>query len=222
VTSELNHTQRQLFTSRQGICIAQCAVSLALGEDAVSPKARSAAHTARSRTAHLEEIDMAKEKESLQKLYIEQLRDLWDAEEQILEALPKITAQTKHVELKRAFQQHYQQTEQQVQRLTKIFEELGESAQGKRCVAMKGIIKEGDEAMEEFKDSDVLDAALIGAAQKVEHYEMAGYGCARTYAHMLGLVQQADLLQRTLDEEGDTDHKLTDLAESVVNIDALK
>lgn len=165
---------------------------------------------------------MAKERESLHKLYVEQLRDLWDAEDQILEALPKMTAQTKHVELKRAFQQHYQQTEQQVQRLQKVFEELSESPEGKKCVAMKGIIRESEEAIEEFKDSDVLDAALIAAAQRVEHYEMAGYGCARTYAHMLGLVQQAELLQRTLDEEGDTDHKLTDLAETVVNIDALK
>ena len=84
------------------------------------------------------------------------------------------------------------------------------------------MVKEGEEVMKEFSDSDVLDAALISAAQRVEHYEMAGYGCARTYAHMLGLSEHADLLQRTLDEEGDTDEKLTDLAESVVNIDALK
>jgi ferritin-like metal-binding protein YciE len=87
---------------------------------------------------------------------------------------------------------------------------------------MKGLLEEGEKAMEAFKDSDVLDAALIAAAQRVEHYEMAGYGCARTYAHLLGLQDQAELLQRTLDEEGDTDHKLTDLAETVVNIDALK
>lgn len=165
---------------------------------------------------------MAKERESLQKLYIEQLQDLWSAEEQILEALPKMVEQSKHAELKRAFQQHYQQTEQQVQRLEKIFEDLGEEAGGHKCKGMKGLLEEGDEAMKEFKDSDVLDAALIASAQRVEHYEMAGYGCARTYAHMLGLHEHAQLLQRTLDEEGDTDHKLTDLAETVVNIDALK
>lgn len=165
---------------------------------------------------------MAKEKESLQKLYLEQLRDLFSAEEQILEALPKMVKETKHAELKRAFQEHYQQTEQQKQRLEKLFEELGETSGGHECEGMKGLLKEGEEAIKEFKDSDVLDAALIASAQRVEHYEMAGYGCARTYAHMLGLQEQADLLQRTLDEEGDTDHKLTDLAETVVNIDALK
>jgi ferritin-like metal-binding protein YciE len=165
---------------------------------------------------------MARERESLEKLYVEQLRDLYSAEEQILEALPKMQQNTKHAELKKAFQQHYQQTEQQMQRLQRIFEDLGAKAEGHECKGMMGLIAEGEEAMEEFKDSDVLDAALIAAAQRVEHYEMAGYGCARTYANMLGLQAHADLLQRTLDEEGETDHKLTDLAESVVNIDALK
>ena len=165
---------------------------------------------------------MAKERESLTKLYTETIQDLWSAEEQILEALPKMAKAAKHPELKRGFQEHYQQTEQQVQRLQQIFDELGEKPGKKTCEGMEGLIKEGEEAIEEFTDSDVLDAALIEAAQKVEHYEMAGYGCARTYAHMLGLGNQADLLQRTLDEEGDTDQKLTDLAESVINIDALK
>ena len=165
---------------------------------------------------------MAKEKESLQKLYVEQLKDLYSAEEQILEALPKMAKQTRHAELKRAFQEHYQQTEQQKQRLEQIGEMLGEELSGHTCKGMQGLVKEGDEVMKEFTDSDVLDAALISAAQRVEHYEMAGYGCARTYAHMLGLQEQADLLQRTLDEEGDTDQKLTDLAETVINIDAMK
>jgi ferritin-like metal-binding protein YciE len=165
---------------------------------------------------------MPKERESLQKLYVEQLKDLYSAEEQILEALPKMTKMTKHAELKRAFQEHYQQTEQQKQRLEKLGEILGEDLGGHFCKGMEGLIKEGNEIMKEFSDSDVLDAGLIAAAQRVEHYEMAGYGCARTYAHMLGLTDQAEVLQRTLDEEGDTDEKLTDLAESVVNIDALK
>jgi ferritin-like metal-binding protein YciE len=165
---------------------------------------------------------MAKERESLQKLYVEQLRDLYSAEEQILEALPKMVKVTKHAELKRAFQEHYQQTEQQKQRLEKLGELLGEDLHGHKCKGMEGLLKEGDEMMKEFNDSDVLDAGLIAAAQRVEHYEMAGYGCARTYAHLLGLTDQAEVLQRTLDEEGDTDEKLTDLAESVVNIDALK
>lgn len=161
-------------------------------------------------------------RESLQKLYTETLQDLWSAEEQILEALPKMTEHSKHAELKRGFQQHYQQTEQQVQRLERIFEDLGEKPGGKTCKGMQGLLEEGNEVMKEFRDSDVLDAALIAAAQRVEHYEIAGYGCARTYAHLLGLHEHADLLQRTLDEEGDTDHKLTNLAETVVNVDALK
>ena len=165
---------------------------------------------------------MAREKESLQKLYVEQLKDLFSAEEQILEALPKMAKKAKHAELKRGFQEHYQQTEQQKQRLERLGELLGEDLSGHQCKGMEGLIKEGDEVMKEFTDSDVLDAALISAAQRVEHYEMAGYGCARTYAHLLGLGEHADLLQRTLDEEGDTDHKLTDLAERVINIDALK
>lgn len=165
---------------------------------------------------------MRKGKESLEKLYIEQLRDLYSGEEQILEALPKMQQKATHPDLKRAFQQHYQQTEQQVQRLERIFETLGLKSDGPECKGMKGIIAEGEEVMQEFNDSDVLDAALISAAQRVEHYEMAGYGCARTYAHMLGLGDDADLLQRTLDEEGETDHKLTELAETVINIDALK
>jgi ferritin-like metal-binding protein YciE len=161
-------------------------------------------------------------RETLQKLYLEQLRDLYSAETQILEALPEMIKKTKHADLKRGFQEHYQQTEQQKQRLEQIGEQLGESLEGHHCKGMEGLVAEGEETMKEFKDSDVLDAALIAAAQRVEHYEMAGYGCARTYAHMLGLTDQAQLLQRTLDEEGDTDHKLTELAETVVNIDALK
>jgi ferritin-like metal-binding protein YciE len=165
---------------------------------------------------------MAREKESLTKLYLHQLQDLYSAEEQILEALPKMIERTAHAELKKGFQMHYQQTEQQKQRLEQIFKELGEEPGDETCKAMKGLIAEGEETMKEFKDSDVLDAALIAAAQRIEHYEIAGYGCARTYAHMLGFADQATQLQRTLDEEGDTDHKLTDLAERVVNIDALK
>lgn len=165
---------------------------------------------------------MPKQKESLHKLYVEQLKDLYSAEEQILEALPKMISKTTHAELKRGFQMHYQQTEQQVQRLQTIFSDLNETSEGHLCEGMRGVIKEGERTMKEFNDSDVLDAALIAAAQRVEHYEMAGYGCARTYAHLLGLQEHADLLQRTLDEEGDTDHKLTDMAENVINIDALK
>ncbi|HKO16561.1 MAG TPA: ferritin-like domain-containing protein [Gemmatimonadaceae bacterium] len=161
-------------------------------------------------------------RESLHKLYVEELKDLHDAEEQIVDALPKMIEKTSHPELKRAFQQHLSVTEQQIARLDRIFGELGESAEGKTCKGMRGLIAEGNEVMKDFKDSDVLDAAMIGAAQRIEHYEMAGYGCARTYAHLLGLADQADLLQRTLDEEGEADHTLTALAEHTINVDALK
>ena len=163
---------------------------------------------------------MPQQKESLQKLYLEQLRDLFSAEDQILEALPKMTKQTTHAELKRAFQEHYQQTEQQVQRLQRIFDDLGVSPEGEECEGMKGLLKEGEKTMDEFQDSDVLDAALIAAAQRVEHYEMAGYGCARTYAHRLNRPDEARLLQETLDEEGRADHRLTEIAEAHVNDDA--
>ncbi|HJR62248.1 MAG TPA: ferritin-like domain-containing protein [Gemmatimonadaceae bacterium] len=161
-------------------------------------------------------------RESLQALYTEQLKDLYNAEQQILKALPKMADKASHSELKRAFQQHERQTKQQVERLEQIFRQLGDKASGHECKGMKGLIAEGEETMKEFSDSDVLDAALIASAQRVEHYEIAGYGCARTYANMLGLSEHADLLNQTLQEEGETDHKLTDLAESVVNIDAMK
>ena len=161
-------------------------------------------------------------RESLQKLYLEQLQDLYSAEEQILEALPKMAKKTEHAELKKAFQQHEVVTREQVTRLEKIFADLGEKPGGHTCKGMKGLVAEGEEVMKEFEDSDVRDAAMISAAQRVEHYEIAGYGCARTYANMLGLDEHAQLLQKTLDEEGRTDHLLTNLAESVVNIDAMK
>ena len=161
-------------------------------------------------------------RETLQKLYVEQLKDLYSAEHQMLDALPKMIQKATHSDLKRGFQVHYQQTEQQIQRLEELSEMIGESLAGHECKGMKGLVTEGEETMEEYKDSDVLDAALIAAAQRVEHYEMAGYGCARTYANMLGFSDQATILQRTLDEEGDTDKKLTELAETVINIEALK
>lgn len=161
-------------------------------------------------------------RESLQELYVEQLKDLHSAEQQILKALPKMVQKASHPELRKAFEEHLQVTRKQNQRLERLFEELGERAGGHTCKGMEGLIEEGEEAMKKHSDSDVLDAALIGSAQRVEHYEIAGYGCARTYASMLGLDQHATVLQQTLDEEGETDHRLTDLAEQVVNIDALK
>ena len=160
--------------------------------------------------------------ENLQDLYIEQLRDLHSAENQILKALPKMISKTTHPDLKKALQEHQKVTEKQVERLDTIFSELGERPSGHKCKGMEGLLEEGDEVLKDFKDGDVLDAAIIASAQRVEHYEMAGYGTVRSMANMLGFDRQADLLQETLNEEGEADHKLTALAERVVNIDALK
>jgi len=159
--------------------------------------------------------------ESLQDLYLEQLRDLHSAERQIIEELPKMIKQTSHPELRQAFELHLRQTEEQLRRLEQIGKKSGQKLTGHKCKGMAGLLEEGAELMKERADSDVLDAALISAAQRVEHYEMAGYGCARTYARLLGLEDDAQILQRTLDEEGKTDHLLTSLAERVVNVDAL-
>jgi ferritin-like metal-binding protein YciE len=159
--------------------------------------------------------------ESLQDLYLEQLKDLHSAEEQIIEALPKMIERTKNPELRQGFEKHLAQTKEHLRRLDQIGQRAGQKLSGHKCKGMEGLIEEGDELMKKRADSDVLDAALIAAAQRVEHYEMAGYGCARTYARLLGLDDDAKLLQQTLDEEGDTDHKLTDLAERVINIEAL-
>jgi ferritin-like metal-binding protein YciE len=158
--------------------------------------------------------------ENLQELYVEQLRDLYSAEKQILDALPKMADRATHAELKQGFQMHERQTQEQVRRLERIADDLGVKITGETCDGMKGLLKEGEKMMRERGSDDVRDAALIAAAQRVEHYEMAGYGCARTFARLLGRQQDAQLLQTTLDEEGDTDHKLTDLAERVVNLDA--
>ena len=159
--------------------------------------------------------------ESLQDLYLEQLKDLHSAETQIIEALPKMIEQTNHAELRQAFQKHLAQTKEQLRRLEQIGQRAGQKLSGHTCKGMEGLLEEGEEIMKERADSDVLDAALISAAQRVEHYEMAGYGCARTYARLLGLDDDAKLLQQTLDEEGDTDHLLTELAERVINIEAM-
>lgn len=157
---------------------------------------------------------------TLQELYLEQLQDVYDAEKQLLKALPKMAKTASNEELKAAFEQHLEQTEEQISRLETIFEELGEKPKGKKCKAMQGLIEEGKEMMEEDASEDVMDAGLICAAQKVEHYEIATYGCLRTYAEMLGFDDQADLLQETLDEEKDTDENLTELAVSCINLEA--
>ena len=160
------------------------------------------------------------EMETLQDLYVEELKDLYSAERQLIKAIPKMIKAATHPQLKKAFQDHLKKTEMHAQRLEQICEELGVSPRGKKCEGMEGLIKEGSSLIQERPDKEVLDAGLIAAAQHVEHYEMAGYGCVRTYARTLGLDAQADLLQQTLDEEGEADHLLTDIAETSINVEA--
>jgi len=158
---------------------------------------------------------------TLEELYIDQLKDLFNAETQLLKALPKMSTAATAPELKKAFDEHLAETEDHIDRLKTIFKELEISPQGKTCKAMTGLLAEGSETISEDADPCVKDAALIAAAQRVEHYEMAGYGCVRTYARLLGHDDAADLLQTTLDEEGSVDKRLTDLAESVINLEAV-
>ena len=158
--------------------------------------------------------------DSLEKLYVEELRDLYSAENQLLKALPKMAKHASHDELRLAFEEHLEQTKGQVERLEEIFEKLDEKPTGKTCKAMKGLVEEGSEFMKEEGEESVLDAGLISAAQKVEHYEIAAYGTVRTFADMLGDKEAASLLQQTLDEEGEADKRLTELAESIVNVEA--
>jgi ferritin-like metal-binding protein YciE len=158
--------------------------------------------------------------ESMQDLYLHELKDLYSAEKQILQALPKMAAKANHNELRQAFEEHTATTDEHVRRLETIFDELGRKPGGKKCKGMEGLIEEGRELLEEDADPDVRDAALIGAAQRVEHYEIAGYGTARTYARQLGFNNHVELLQRTLDEEGQTDERLTKLAEGRINREA--
>jgi ferritin-like metal-binding protein YciE len=160
------------------------------------------------------------EMESLRELYVEELKDLWSAETQITKALPKMMKAATNPKLKKAFNTHLKQTERQIKRHERIFKELDESPRGKKCVGMEGLIKEGQELIKEKPEPEVLDAGLIAAAQHVEHYEMAGYGCVRTWARELGEERHAELLQETLDEEEQTDKLLTELAESEINIEA--
>lgn len=158
--------------------------------------------------------------ETLKDLYIEELKDLYSAENQIIKALPKMIKAASHNELKQAFTKHLRETEIHAQRIEQVCDELDVSPKGKKCVGMEGLLKEGSELIKEKPEPDVLDAGLIAAAQHVEHYEMAGYGCVRTYARQLGYESQAELLQATLDEEGNADKTLTEIAEGSINIEA--
>jgi ferritin-like metal-binding protein YciE len=154
-------------------------------------------------------------------LLLDELRDLYDAEKQLTKALPKMAKAATSEELREAFEQHLSQTEGHVERLEQIFEQLGEKTSGKKCAAMSGLIKEGDEMASDTDDDAVRDAGLIAAAQKVEHYEISGYGSVRSHAQMLGYDQACKLLQQTLDEEKEADQKLNDLAETMINEHAM-
>ena len=155
------------------------------------------------------------ELETLKDLYIHELKDLYSAENQIIKALPKMAKAATSAKLADGFKKHLQETKEHAARLEKILKSHDETTRGPKCKGMEGVLKEGDEMIEEDAEDDVRDAGLISAAQRVEHYEMAGYGTARTYAQLLGDPQGAKLLQKTLDEEGATDKKLTKLAESI-------
>jgi len=152
---------------------------------------------------------------------VEELQDLYSAETQITKALPKMAKAATSQTLKDAFESHLEETKEQIKRLDQIFENLGESSKGKTCEGMKGLLKEGDELMKEDADPEVLDAGLISAAQRVEHYEMAGYGTVRTYAELLGEDEAVTLLEATLKEEKAADSKLSKVANKI-NVQANK
>lgn len=152
---------------------------------------------------------------TLRETFLDELGDVYDAEKQILKALPKMAQAAEHEDLRRAFEEHLEQTEAQVERLEQVFEVIGEEPKTKGCKAMEGILKEGDELIKQHQG----DAALICAAQKVEHYEIASYGSLHSWARLIGEEEAGDLLEETLDEERDTDERLTEVAETVINVD---
>ena len=158
---------------------------------------------------------------TLQDLYVEELRDLYNAENQLLKALPKMAKGASSTELKQAIEEHLEQTRGHVDRLQQIFDQMDESPKGKTCYAMKGLIEEGSEVLGEDGEDSVLDAGIIAAAQKVEHYEIASYGTVRTFADLLNQNDASALLQETLDEESEANEKLNNLAEGIINPEAL-
>lgn len=165
---------------------------------------------------------MAMKMNSLENLFIDTIKDLYDAEHQIIEALPKMADAASSPDLKMGLQQHLEQTRHQAKRLEQVFQDMNQRPDRKKCMGMEGLIKEGQQHMSEMKsDKDVMDAGLIASAQKVEHYEIASYGTAKTYAEMLGRKDAVRLLDQTLSEEYSTDERLTRLAESHINAEAL-
>jgi ferritin-like metal-binding protein YciE len=163
---------------------------------------------------------MAAKVATMDELFIDEIRDLYDAEKQLTKALPKMAQWSASDELREAFESHLQETQGHVERLEQIFESLEEKASGKKCAAMSGLVKEAEELASEAEESSVRDAGLIAAAQKVEHYEMSGYGSARTHAQILGHSDAVSLLEQTLKEEKAADRKLNTIAESMVNEEA--
>ena len=153
--------------------------------------------------------------QDLRQLYIDELKDLYSAESQLVKALPKMAKAASSEELRSAFLEHLEETKGQVERLETIFDALEESPKGKKCAGMEGLVKEGSEVMDEDYEGAVMDAALIGAAQRVEHYEIAGYGTASEFAELLGESEHVTLLNQTLEEEKETDEKLTELAKTI-------
>lgn len=153
--------------------------------------------------------------DTMEKLFIEELKDLYSAENQITKALPKMVKAATSNDLKKAFENHLKETENQIERLVEICNMIGASPKGKTCNGMKGVLEEGSEALKEMEAGDVRDAALISAAQRVEHYEMAAYGTVRTYAELLGRVEASKLLEQTLEEEKAADQKLTTISQKV-------
>jgi ferritin-like metal-binding protein YciE len=160
--------------------------------------------------------------DSLNELYVDHLKDMYSAETQITKALPRMAKKASSPDLKAAFESHLQETQGQIQRLDQIFQALEKSPRGKKCAGMEGLLEEGKEVMSEDIDPEVLDAALIAAAQKVEHYEISSYGTARAYARLLGDNTAVKLLTLTLEEEVKADKKLTHLAESGINVEAME
>lgn len=153
--------------------------------------------------------------ENLKTLFIEELRDLYDSEHQLVKALPKMAEAAESEELRSGFEEHLEQTKNHVRRIEQIMESIGASPKGKKCKGMQGIVAEGGEVIHEGYQGALADSALISAAQRVEHYEIAAYGCVRNYAELLGETEAVSLLSQTLDEEKATDRKLTTLAEEI-------
>src|ERR1700693_3560492 len=151
----------------------------------------------------------------LRELYVNELKDLYNAETQLVKALPKMAKGSSNAELRQGFEEHLRQTSEHVSRLEQIFDMMGEKPTGKKCLGMEGLVKEGAETLKEDYEDALMDAAIIGAAQRVEHYEIAGYGTVRAFAELLGENEHVSLLEQTLEEEKETDEKLTQLAEQI-------